>query len=259
MDGVITEFALPTIGAVPSGITAGPDGAMWFTERFGNKIGRITMDGVITEFALPTPGAVVLRIAPGPDGAMWFTETSSNRIGRITIDGVITEFPALTAGSSPRSIQWGPDGAMWFTEANSNRIGRITMDGVVTEFTVPTPSSVPFGIAAGVNGSIWFTEADASRIAYIGTGRGTLVTAAITGRAAVGSTLKCKRLNDTEWTVASTSRVWLRNGKVISGATGLSYTVRSKDSGKNISCRVAVTFKPAFNQMGARAKAVKVQ
>jgi hypothetical protein len=232
---------------------------MWFAERIGNKIGRITMDGVITEFLVPTPGAVVLRIAPGPDGAMWFTEYSSNRIGRITMDGVITEFPAIAAGSSPRSIEWGPDGAMWFTESDGNRIGRITMDGIVTEFTVPTPSSVPFGIAAGVNGSMWFTERNASRIAYIGTGRGTLVTAAITGRAAVGSTLKCNRLNDTEWTVASTSRVWLRNSKVISGATGRSYTVRSKDSGKNISCRVAVTFKPAFNQMGARAKAVKVK
>jgi virginiamycin B lyase len=27
---------------VPGGITAGPDGALWFAELSGNKIGRIT-------------------------------------------------------------------------------------------------------------------------------------------------------------------------------------------------------------------------
>ena len=39
--GTITEFPLPQHG-VPNGITTGPDGNVWFTEAFGNKIGRIT-------------------------------------------------------------------------------------------------------------------------------------------------------------------------------------------------------------------------
>jgi len=38
---VITEF--PVLGR-PSGIAAGPDVALWFTERDGNRIGRITSD-----------------------------------------------------------------------------------------------------------------------------------------------------------------------------------------------------------------------
>ncbi len=33
---------------------------MWFAEKTGNKIGRITMQGQITEFPVPTPNA-------GPD------------------------------------------------------------------------------------------------------------------------------------------------------------------------------------------------
>ena len=40
--GSITEFVLPTSGSGPSGITAGPDGTLWFTENADNKIGRIT-------------------------------------------------------------------------------------------------------------------------------------------------------------------------------------------------------------------------
>jgi virginiamycin B lyase len=64
---------------------AGPDGALWFTEQAGNKIGRITPAGAITEFSIPTPGAAPLFITAGPDGALWFVESNVNKIGRITL------------------------------------------------------------------------------------------------------------------------------------------------------------------------------
>ena len=89
----------------PPGITAGPDGALWFTELDGNKIGRITTAGTITEFTIPTGGSNPIGITAGPDGALWFTEGNGNKIGRITTtatpgDPQITEF-ALTASSFP--------------------------------------------------------------------------------------------------------------------------------------------------------------
>jgi hypothetical protein len=37
----ITEFPIPTGNSGPAGIAAGPDGSLWFTEYYGNKIGRI--------------------------------------------------------------------------------------------------------------------------------------------------------------------------------------------------------------------------
>jgi streptogramin lyase len=39
---LITEFPLPNALRYPAGIAASPDGALWFTEQGGNKIGRIT-------------------------------------------------------------------------------------------------------------------------------------------------------------------------------------------------------------------------
>src|SRR5260370_37288280 len=48
----ITEFPLLSNDSGPSGITAGPDGNLWFTQA-GGKIGRITPAGNITEFPLP--------------------------------------------------------------------------------------------------------------------------------------------------------------------------------------------------------------
>src|SRR5438477_348283 len=36
---LFTEYPIPTANSQPWGITAGPDGNIWFTEQYGNKIG----------------------------------------------------------------------------------------------------------------------------------------------------------------------------------------------------------------------------
>src|SRR5580700_8622609 len=110
----ITEFPVPTPGSSPFVITAGPDGALWFTEQAGNNqnIGRITTSGAITEYLPPTYHSGPNSIATGADGALWFTENGANQIGRITTAGVITnEFPIPTPNSGAYGITAGPDGA----------------------------------------------------------------------------------------------------------------------------------------------------
>ena len=68
--------------SAPWGITAGPDGNMWFTETLPNsKIGRITPAGVVAQFAVPTPQSSPLGITTGPDGNLWFIENHGNKIG----------------------------------------------------------------------------------------------------------------------------------------------------------------------------------
>jgi streptogramin lyase len=71
----IKEFnAGLTAGSQPYGITAGPDGALWFTQFAANKIGRITTAGVVREFPLPTLNSHPTGITSGSDGALWFIE-----------------------------------------------------------------------------------------------------------------------------------------------------------------------------------------
>src|SRR5437899_2191717 len=95
-----TEFTVPTPGGAPQGIATGADGNLWFTEYFGNKVGRITTAGMITgEFTVPTPGSQPDGITAGPDGNLWFTEYFAGKIGRITTAGSITEFTIPTANS----------------------------------------------------------------------------------------------------------------------------------------------------------------
>ena len=61
----------------------GPDGAIWFAEVSGGKIGRIATDGTLLEFTVPTAGAELTGITTGPDGAIWFTEVNQGKIGKI--------------------------------------------------------------------------------------------------------------------------------------------------------------------------------
>jgi uncharacterized protein (TIGR03437 family) len=165
---------VPTANSGPEYITAGPDGALWFTESNLNntgKIGRITTSGAITEYTVPTADSFPFGITAGPDGALWFTENNTAKIGRITTSGAITEYSVPTANSGPGEITAGPDGALWFTESNLNntgKIGRITTSGTITEYTVPTANSFPFGITAGPDGALWFTEEYGNKIGRIG-------------------------------------------------------------------------------------------
>ena len=72
----------------PTGIAAGTDGALWFTESASpGRIGRITTGGDVTEY---TDGLTSDRapwmIAPGPDGNMWFTENANpGALARISL------------------------------------------------------------------------------------------------------------------------------------------------------------------------------
>ena len=164
----IDEFPIPTAASSPRSIAVGADGNLWFTELFGNNIGRITRSGVVTEFPVRTSFGGPSTVTAGPDGALWFTENNAGKIGRITTAGEVTEF-SLSMLSGPDGITAGPDGALWFTEEGGNKIGRITPLGVVTGFPIPTLNGGPRGITVGPDGNLWFTETTGNQI-----GRSTL-------------------------------------------------------------------------------------
>ncbi len=124
--GSVTEF--PSAGSNSEGITAGPDGNLWFTEPGVAQIGRITPTGTITEFPIPRTVAdsSAIAITVGPDHNLWFTEYNNAQIGRMTPTGSLTEFP-VTPNTKPQAITVGPDGNLWFTEYDNGQIGRITV------------------------------------------------------------------------------------------------------------------------------------
>src|SRR2546427_9682449 len=72
----VRQFPIPNPFSDPFGITAGPDGNLWFTEGYADEIGRITPAGVITQFHIP-PRRIFpdpWGITAGPDEDLWVTE-----------------------------------------------------------------------------------------------------------------------------------------------------------------------------------------
>src|SRR2546426_7288849 len=56
LSGKIREFAIPTAGSLPEGITAGAAGNLLVTATGGTKNGGSTTRGTITQFAIPPRG-----------------------------------------------------------------------------------------------------------------------------------------------------------------------------------------------------------
>src|SRR5262249_30300889 len=132
--GAITEWAVPGTSNNPRGITAGPDGALWFTETGSKKAGRLTTSGTFTQYALNS-SAEPREIAVGADGALWISESGANKIGRIATDGTYTEIAIPTASAGPLGVALGSDNRIWFTENGAVRIGAINQSTSLS-FTV---------------------------------------------------------------------------------------------------------------------------
>ena len=175
--GVITEFDSNYL--LPTRITAGPDGNLWFIAG-GDRIAKITATGVLTEYSrikfegspwgVNPRGPRLSGTTPGPDGNLWFTEMDANLIGKITPSGTITVYQGSTTSSNPGPyrITAGTDGNLWFTERNVGRIARMTLDGGITEYSEGISPSLVFAgdITSGPDGNIWFTD-DNGRIGRV--------------------------------------------------------------------------------------------
>ncbi|MEV1023196.1 hydrolase [Streptomyces sp. NPDC050264] len=118
-EGDYRKWPLPENSA-PRTIVAGPDHALWFTDRRG--IGRIDTDGGLSHFpvrASKYPSDIVL----GPDKALWFT--TDRRVGRLTTTGRITLWPVRGAkelvGIAPI-----PHGGFWLADRETDTVRRFT-------------------------------------------------------------------------------------------------------------------------------------
>jgi virginiamycin B lyase len=173
--GSFTMFQLPGFNQMTTDITAGPDGALWFTypkstpPLSGGQIGRITTSGAKTFFTIPWVSDPE-SITAGPDGNLWFADHVASALGRVTPAGVMTRFPVSgPTGTYPYNLTAGPDGALWFTDLNDHRIGRMTTEGATTFFPVPVTDGYPDAIATGPDGNLWFTLDDEATIARMTT------------------------------------------------------------------------------------------
>ena len=163
----IAEYSLPG-GSHSFGITAGPEGNLWFTESGLGTVGKITTGGTTSQYAANDDEPE--GITAGPDGNLWFVEHVVRNVDHMVPGtGALTTYTLTRTSTSNVGITAGPDGNLWFTESATSFIGKITTkDEVTGEYALPTGSE-PQQITSGPDKNLWFADYGTSKIGKITT------------------------------------------------------------------------------------------
>jgi virginiamycin B lyase len=191
--GGLLEWSIPTLGAVPWGITCSKDHAdIWFTEETAGKIGKFS-GGVFYEWTLPDPNSRprgiamnITKLSTGktPANSVWFTEYQRNRIGYLYVNDTNQarfSFYSLLPDTSPLDIVMNPiDYSVWFTEYGKGQIGSIKLldDGsaLIKHYATSAMNSKPWGIAVDPSGFVWITESATNCLGRLNPASGEYVT-----------------------------------------------------------------------------------
>jgi len=168
-----TTFSVPTANSHPYHIAYAAND-IWFTERNGNKIGRLSLtSGTWTEYPIPTAGSqpAGLAVMPGLPTRVWFAESASNRLGLLTVadTGAFSfgEYPVPWPDAKPEElVLHGSD--VWFTAAGAGRVARLRPSLWPNELAWANfgagVGSQPWAIDIDGGGYPWFTERQTHRV-----------------------------------------------------------------------------------------------
>jgi len=148
-----------------TGLAAGPDGSIYFSDSQRGLIGRVTPDGIFHIYAgtqtatgsdaegVAATGAVLRHpsgLALASDGSLYYSDSASDRIRKVTPDGrVFTVAGTLQVGRTGftpdgadalsaflglggrNTIAVASDGTVYFPEPSNHRIRKVGPDGIL--------------------------------------------------------------------------------------------------------------------------------
>ncbi len=157
-DGVITEWAVPTVGAEIEEIALDHEGRLWFAEQ-GNINLNPSPDRVavldpeqqtITEYLSPTPNSRPAGILVAADDTVWFSEHAADKIAHLfpkLAHGIVTHVsPVKTAVSPSLTLQTSVPGAPTnpvTTAASATAVAStVTHSPGIVEYNLPHSGSL---------------------------------------------------------------------------------------------------------------------
>ena len=176
--GVITDFPVPNHGS-PIGpeIAASPDGSLWYTEFYDNRVARMTPAGVVTEYMLPAGQGQPLGITATSDGNVWFTVQEgafyAPTIDRVSPTGTISVFSGPVGCGGTTDVALGGDGNLWFTlGCPAAAIGRLRLSSLPNPCGgVQSPPAVAVFVD-GIGSELPYEDYDATNADYAGVASG---------------------------------------------------------------------------------------
>jgi virginiamycin B lyase len=181
---IVSAIKLSNAGAFPYTITLGLDDALWFTELYGSKLGRINAQCKLTEYSIPTNfGGTPTQIEFVNSTYGYYVDAgnATNGLGEVLKFNTRQFNPQPVGGNfrpqAASSLALVGDGLWVAQHASSNLAFYSFQTDSWTQFpTTPVDyveSTLPYFVAA--NGSLlWFNEHYANRIGVIDTDRSTL-------------------------------------------------------------------------------------
>jgi len=164
---VVSTFLVPTFGGNPAGVFANPNGTVWVSEYFVNKL------ALLNPAAAPHTDAVVAP-STGANSSLAGTfrpsfqqlraptqthvhATTSHVV--VTVSPGWTEYTIPTANANAEDMRADSHGNLWFEE-DLGQLGVLRPSAqIITEYPIPTANSGYYNIALGEEGQLYFTEA----------------------------------------------------------------------------------------------------
>lgn len=169
--GSIEVFDAPR-GRGPYGITATPDGEIYYASLAGNHIARVdTRTGAATVVEPPTPDQGARRVWSDSKGDIWVSEWNAGQVSRHTPSSGAWRSWKLP-GDAPRAyaVYVDDEDIVWLSDFGANAVVRFDP---ATETFESFPGSAPGANVRqilGRPGEVWAPESGTDRLMLIRTG-----------------------------------------------------------------------------------------
>jgi streptogramin lyase len=162
-------FNVPSADSGLHHIVAGPDGAMWFTERQAGQVGRITTAGQISEYPIPNNASGLPDTGPdqivSSGGSIWFLTDIGESVYRVATGP--TPSPTLVYQDqlyNAADLAPADNGGVWLMEAHGDgndadgdALVRVNPDGSAVDYP-STHLNDLYAMALAPDGAAWYND-----------------------------------------------------------------------------------------------------
>jgi len=158
----VSEYAIPTLGSKPMGIDVDPDGAIWFTEQEGKKIGKFNPAAkTFTEYPVTfSPREIAYNAF---EALVYFTEDvyANGHCGvLVPKTGAVSQFSTGLPVASAVDCTLVPGRGFWFNGWDSRSVSKANRTGVI-QTHIPTSFGYMSGLTEDPEGNLWLTIVNA--------------------------------------------------------------------------------------------------
>lgn len=166
--GAIEVFNAPK-GPGPYGITATPNGVVYYASLAGNYVGLIdTKTGQVTVLEPPTPGQGSRRVWSDSDGNIWVSEWNAGQLGMYDPQtDQWKEWKLPGNNPKPYAVYVDTKDKVWISDFGSNSMYKFDpLNETFSKFEIPSPEANVRQIL-GIEGEIWGAESGTDRLLMI--------------------------------------------------------------------------------------------